>query len=280
MQSITLQKTKARYVPGFRCSFDDEGGLSPAFSKPSAIVGIPSYKSIDGPLPRFTNKKSPFCHLHLTSFASSLSWCPLPDLPHTCRRQANDRSRALALYEWNLALSAAFIVPLQVCEVAVRNGVAEAIQKVHGAAWPWSNGFLRSLPRPRHRALYNPEQDLRRVAAVQRTVGKVIAEVKFAFWEQLFTVGQESRIWNVHFRACFPGAPATLTVAQARMTAHNDLAAIRGLRNRIAHHEPIFTRNILDEYRRIHAMISWRSKVAAAWMDRKQGVTALVHLRP
>jgi len=54
----------------------------------------------------------------------------------------NDRSRALALYEWNLDLSAAFIVPLQICEVAVRNGVAEAIEKVHGTTWPWSNGFL------------------------------------------------------------------------------------------------------------------------------------------
>ena len=58
----------------------------------------------------------------------------------------NDRQRALALYEWNLTLSSAFIVPLQVCEVAVRNGVAEAIEKVHGPNWPWSKGFLRSLP--------------------------------------------------------------------------------------------------------------------------------------
>jgi hypothetical protein len=40
----------------------------------------------------------------------------------------NDRARALALYEWNLDLSAAFIVPLQICEIAVRNGVAEAIE--------------------------------------------------------------------------------------------------------------------------------------------------------
>ena len=61
----------------------------------------------------------------------------------------NDRDRAPALYEWNLTLSAAFIVPLQVCEVAVRDGVAEAIEQVHGATWPWSNGFLRSLPQPK-----------------------------------------------------------------------------------------------------------------------------------
>jgi len=45
----------------------------------------------------------------------------------------NDREKALALYEWNLDVSSALIIPLQVCEVAVRNGIAEAIEHVHGA---------------------------------------------------------------------------------------------------------------------------------------------------
>lgn len=193
---------------------------------------------------------------------------------------SNDRERALALYEWNLTLSAAFIVPLQVCEVAVRNGVAEAIERVHGANWPWSNGFLRSLPRSKRPTDYNPEVDLRSVAARQPTTGKVVADLKFAFWEKIFTAGQDSRIWDAHFRACFPGAPASLTIAQARTIAHADLKAIRLLRNRIAHHEPIFNRNIADEYRRIHEMTGWRSQVAAAWMNRKQGVTALIPLKP
>src|SRR3546814_1821174 len=62
----------------------------------------------------------------------------------------NDREKALALYEWNLDLSSALIVPLQVCEVAVRNGIAEAIEHVHGANWPWNNGFIRSLRSEEH----------------------------------------------------------------------------------------------------------------------------------
>ncbi|MGB8840465.1 MAG: hypothetical protein WCC64_05300 [Aliidongia sp.] len=192
----------------------------------------------------------------------------------------NDRDRALALYEWNLTLSAAFIVPLQVCEVAVRNGVVEVLEKVHGANWPWSNGFLRSLPRPKRLTDYNPEIDLRSVAAKMPTAGKVVAELKFAFWEKLFTAGQDSRLWNPHFQAAFPGAPATITIPIARTTAYNNLRSIRQLRNRIAHHEPIFTRNIADEYERLHDMIGWRSQVAAAWMDKKQGVTALIPLKP
>jgi hypothetical protein len=192
----------------------------------------------------------------------------------------NDREQALRLYEWNLVLSAAFIVPLHICEVAVRNGIAEAIEKTHGATWPWSNGFLRSLPRPRRPVDYNPEADLRAVAARQATTGKVIAELKFAFWEHLFTAGQDSRIWNAHFRACFPGAPTQFTIPEARVRAYNNLRTIRWLRNRIAHHEPIFARNIANEYRQIHETISWRSPVAASWMDRKQAVISLISLRP
>jgi hypothetical protein len=192
----------------------------------------------------------------------------------------NDRERALSLYEWNLTFSAAFVVPLQICEVAVRNGIVEGIEKVHGANWPWTNGFLRSLPRPKHSHHYNPERDLRQVAQKQPTKGKVIADLKFAFWEHLFTVGQESRIWNAHFHACFPGAPTNLTVTQARSIAYTNLNAIRILRNRIAHHEPIFSRSASADYQKIHNTISWRSPVAAAWMDRKQGVIALIPQKP
>lgn len=192
----------------------------------------------------------------------------------------NDREKALALYEWNLDLSSALIVPLQVCEVAVRNGIAEAIEHVHGANWPWNNGFIRSLPRPKSKFRYNPANDLQSCAASLPTTGKIIAELKFAFWENIFTVGQDSRIWNAHFRTCFPGAPQGQPIPQCRATAYADLQIIRRLRNRIAHHEPIFMRNIADDYQRIHDMIAWRSQVAAAWMDRKQAVLALLAVKP
>ena len=192
----------------------------------------------------------------------------------------NDRARALALYEWNLDPSAAFIVPLQICEVAVRNAVAEAIEQVHGATWPWSNGFLRSLPRSKRPFDYDPAADLRSVATRQPTTGKVIAELKFAFWEKIFTAGQDGRIWNANFASTFPGAPADLAVAVMRAKAYNDLRTIRTLRNRIAHHEPIFARNPAADYAMVRELIEWRSPIAAAWVDQKQAVLGLIPKKP
>jgi len=107
------------------------------------------------------------------------------------RATGSDPEAALRLYQWNLMVSAAFIVPLQVCEVAVRNGVVEILEKVHGPNWPWSNGFIRSLSSPKRG--YDPKQDLREVASRMPTAGKVVAELKLAFWEKLFTVGQDGR---------------------------------------------------------------------------------------
>src|SRR3546814_18462258 len=86
--------------------------------------------------------------------------------------------------------------------------------------------------------------ELQSFAASLPTTGKIIAELKFAFWENIFTVGQDSRIWNAHFRTCFPGAPQGQPTPQCRATAYADLQIIRRLRNRIAHHEPLFMRNI------------------------------------
>lgn len=106
----------------------------------------------------------------------------------------NDTSQALALYEWNLELSAAFIVPLQVCEVAARNGVVAVLEMVHGAGWPWSSGFIRSLPVPKKQWHYNPQDDLRSLARRLPTSGKIVAELKFAFWEKTFTKGQDARL--------------------------------------------------------------------------------------
>jgi|SRR5580658_3736894 hypothetical protein len=122
---------------------------------------------------------------------------------------SNDRANALALYQWNFQISAALFVPLQMCEIGIRNGVAEALERVHGGNWPWSKGFVQSLPIPKVPFQYNPQIDLTNVARVQRTTGKVIAELKFAFWQQIFTSGQDSRLWVPHLRSVFPGVPRT-----------------------------------------------------------------------
>ena len=78
----------------------------------------------------------------------------------------------------------------------------------------------------------------------------------------------------------FPGAPAALQAPEARGHAHSALHGIRLLRNRIAHHEPIFTRDLAADYVILNEMIGWRRPAVASWVDKIQRVSGLLAAKP
>tara|TARA_B100001093_G_scaffold470170_1_gene491459 strand:- start:156 stop:374 length:219 start_codon:yes stop_codon:yes gene_type:complete len=71
-----------------------------------------------------------------------------------------------------------------------------------------------------------------------------------------------------------------MSVQQLREKIFNDINPIRKLRNRIAHHEPIFARNNQDDYNIIYELISYRDTITADWMQDIQNVTQLIARRP
>ncbi len=216
-----------------------------------------------------------FTHNELSKIPHILSE---PRFATYLRHCHNDREQALRLYKWNLELSSAFIVPLHLLEVSTRNAVVEVLEVVHTANWPWNNGFIRSLPNPH--AVYSAKRDLSAVASRQPTMGKVVAELKFVFWEKMFTSRHDTKLWNTHITTAFPFAPNTLTASQIRSQLYNDIYTIRELRNRIAHHEPIFKRNLQDDYDKILEIVAWRDDVTAQWMNNFQTVTRLIGEKP
>ncbi len=191
----------------------------------------------------------------------------------------NDRTQALELYSWNLQISSAFLVPLHVLEVAVRNAIVEAIEAVHGGTWPWTQGFIRSLPNPK-RPTYSPARDLDICARQNDTAGKVVAELKFVFWETMLTSRHQGRLWSDHFFTVFPDAPRGVTSGQRRSELRDNIEHIRRLRNRIAHHEPIFTRDRQLDLDKLLACIEWRNAATAAWVKDIQTVQAFINLKP
>jgi hypothetical protein len=187
-------------------------------------------------------------------------------------------SSALALYAWNAQVSAAMLAPLHLCEVVIRNVVSDAISAVHGPRWPWAAAFVRSLPNSG--AGYSPRGDLMAARAGAATTGKVIPELKFVFWQKMFTSRFDADIWAPHLRTSLPHADATKTVAQVRQLVYGELEQIRKLRNRIAHHEPIFTRNLADDFQKVHDLIAFRCPITAGWMAINQQASALIAAKP
>ncbi|WP_248798031.1 hypothetical protein [Pseudomonas sp. MWU13-2105] len=182
---------------------------------------------------------------------------------------APDADAALALYAWNAQICGALLSPLHICEVVVRNAVADAFEATRGARWPWNLGFERSLPRQLSPG-YNALGDLQAVRNKVKTTGQVIAELKFVFWEKTFTSRHDSRIWEPQLMRVLPNLDTAKTVAQHRKLILDDLNQVRRLRNRIAHHEPIFARNLLDDFRTIQRLVEARCQVSADWMVSQQ----------
>lgn len=191
----------------------------------------------------------------------------------------NDRSRALELYRWNAQVSAAFMVPLHICEVVLRNAIVGPIEEVYGPRWYAPGGaFERSLPRPT--LGYSPYRDLHISRQGQPTAGKVIPELKFMFWVSMLTARHDARLWTPFIAKYFPFLIVTAAPRDRRRMLHHRLDEIRTLRNRIAHHEPIFDRSLAHDYSKITDVISWASSETANWLGSFEKVTETITQRP
>lgn len=120
----------------------------------------------------------PFTHDEIQNLPAVLS---APRFASYLAEKGSDKEKALELYRWNLELSSAFFVPLQICEVSARNSIVSAIEATYGANWPWERGFEISLRNPP--TGYSPRRNLMGLRSLP-TSGKIVAELNFVFWER------------------------------------------------------------------------------------------------
>ncbi len=160
----------------------------------------------------------------------------------------------LARYAWNTALAAALYPSLQGIEVALRNSLHAAITRHHGDDWfdmpsllvePWAQGKVLEAKQKLQRQRKPIE------------AGRVVAELDFGFWTSLLNVAYEQGpnrprsqipLWPRLVPTAFPhsGSPV-----RGRHSLSARFNAIRDLRNRASHHEPIWRGRRLQDGRRI-----------------------------
>jgi hypothetical protein len=189
----------------------------------------------------------------------------------------NNVLKALQLYHWNAQISSAFLYPLHVFEICLRNAVASAAETHYRThEWPWSSAFVMSLPTTQTLQRFSARRELVTTRDWEprptQTTGKIIANLKFAFWVSMYRSRHEGRLWNQHLHTEYPHIPSNMSVSAAREKIFLTADAIRDLRNRIAHHEPIFSRNLKSEYDGIAEIIGYRCVHTAVWMKRSQNV--------
>jgi hypothetical protein len=170
-----------------------------------------------------------------------------------------DRCRALILYERNTYLSEGLYGVIQPLEIALRNAIHHVMAN-DMAKTDWYDHIPSLKPAEKNSIAQAKENIIKQRKAISPS--RVIAELNFGFWTRLIAPRYEKALWVRHIYKAFPNMRPP-----DRKSAFRRLDDIRVLRNRVAHHEPIFSRHLGQDYERIIEALRWICPVTAAWTE-------------
>lgn len=164
-------------------------------------------------------------------------------------------------YKTNLRISQALYPELSTLEITLRNAIDSMLKSC--ISQTWLEDEIRQqkiLTDHEHEMLLTAYNDIRKQYPNSNfTLGKVIANLTFGFWTNLCSKRYNAIIWTKKwaFKSVFVNYPVNLQ--QQIHVLSLRLRAIRYLRNRIFHYEPIFKKpqNTLKMYNEIMEIISY-----------------------
>ena len=204
----------------------------------------------------------------ITELARLLSAGRLATYIDACR---GDKEEAVRLYAWNVAVASAFWGGFNVLEVAVRNVIHSQLARLAGREDWWTAG-LRLHPFE-HQRISDAISTARRAKGDGMQPGHVVAELSFGFWTGLLANRYHQRLWVPALSQAFP------CLTGRRRDLHRKQESLRKLRNRIAHHEPIFGRDLAADHDRLVSVLSAISPAAVVWVQSNSRVPDVLACR-
>lgn len=152
-----------------------------------------------------------------------------------------DLSNALRLYQWNVQISAALFEVLAVVEIVVRNSLHQQFQVAMQKRTGSTDWFAKSHDLLNEFSLADIQRAKDRLKNRGKTgnADQVVAELNFGFWRFLFAKQYRTTLWPLAGKYAFPNLEPSQINELSRV-----MGRLHDLRNRIAHHEPIHTRDI------------------------------------
>lgn len=187
---------------------------------------------------------------------------------------------ALRLYSWNIAASNALWGPLGILEVCVRNAIHHQMCQRAGRPDWWRapttylmdrerNAVCRAISKLEQRGNVNPSSD------------DVVAATSLGLWTGLLspglprhpTLSYETTYWQPRLRRAFPGFDG------GRKRLYRQLDDLRQIRNRIAHHEPIFKSDLARVCAQVVEVAGYVSRDAAEYIEGSHRVGAVLEAK-
>lgn len=95
--------------------------------------------------------------------------------------------------------------------------------------------------------------------------GDILAEVSFGFWRYLTSKRYLTTLWLPALQRAFPHGNEDAWTRQKQVS--NLIGRMTFLRNRAAHLEPVFRRDVQQDIDQARLLLSWVSPDASLWFD-------------
>ncbi|WP_165070305.1 hypothetical protein [Marisediminicola senii] len=185
--------------------------------------------------------------------------------------QGGSRPEAMRLYMWNVEASAALLGAYAAVEVGVRNAMHNELSGIFGRADWWSKAPLGTND---FDYVKEAESYLnRRKLNGQWGPGHVVAELKTSFWEGLLVNKYHASLWERGLKHAFPHYQGRRDSLRQRMER------LRMLRNRAAHHEPIFARDLNIDHQFMCDLASFIEPDLQTWVSSHSRLPSIVSNR-
>lgn len=150
-------------------------------------------------------------------------------------------------YSKNLIFSQNSYIPLSILEVALRNALNNHLSKIVSDIW-YEDDFLT----PDSKIKVSQAKALLIKRKEKTSKEKIIAELSFGFWVNLFKQPYEKKLRIKDIKLIFPNLPNKEEKFINRDILFKKLNHIRNFRNRVFHYEKVLNK---DDFNNIHSEI-------------------------
>ena len=176
-----------------------------------------------------------------------------------------DEIEAIRLYQWNSMISQAIYIYLQCWEVCLRNKINDFLSWKYGASWPYDGvramRIMKADDRKRVSETIIRQERERSISGLPTSV--IVADLSAGFWvSQLSAAYDVPHVWRYNLARIFPNEPR-IDRTEAWTICDNLLV----LRNRVAHHEPIYHMPLVDRHAELRRMVAAMCVGSAALAD-------------
>ncbi|MER8792892.1 hypothetical protein NKH75_01615 [Mesorhizobium sp. M0984] len=177
---------------------------------------------------------------------------------------ASNEKAALQLYQWNAKISQSLYIYLQSWEICLRNKMNDFFIWKYKEGWPYKqNDFVRNLKGDDRRrlteTLLRQERD-RGVRPVSTSV--VVSDLSAGFWVSQLSEKYNHYSWRYNLAKVFAH-----DTALDRAVAWTICDELLTLRNRVAHHEPIFHLPLDDRRGKLARIVAAMCPASSAFAE-------------